>query len=122
MTKQKVILTKWRGRITRAIERGAFTSTDMRLSLNWAKCAIGERDCLCEKVIPNHPTYTTDSWLTTSEYEENNARSAVVSNRIFSKVATLGLRFYTAVTNNKPKKALEILKTIERLPKEKFYK
>jgi len=121
MTQAKVILKKWRTRIAKAKKRGRFTDYDHELSLNWAKCAVGERDCMCEKVIPKNPTViASPSWH--RESEQNLERSSIVTRKMYVKVSKLGSDFHTHVSSNSFDKALDVIKTIESLPKEKFYR
>ena len=119
--KPQVILKKWRTRIAKAKKRGRFTDYDQELSLNWAKCAVGERDCMCEKVIPKNPTvFSSPSWHRTSE--QNLERASVIKRMMYSKVSKLGSDFHTYVSANSFDKALDVIKKIESLPKEKFYR
>lgn len=119
--KPKIILKKWRARIAKAKKRGRFTDYDQELSLNWAKCAVGERDCMCEKVIPKDPAvFTSPSWHI--ESEQNVERASVIRQKMYTKVSTLGSDFHTYVSSNSFDKALDVIKKIESIPKEKFYR
>ena len=106
--KAQVILKRWRARITRAQKRGKFTSHDISLSYDWEKCAVGERDCMCEKVIPRD--------------DLNITKSDIVRNNMFFRVVRLGSRFHSAVGAHNFKEALQIIKQIESIPKKRFYK
>ncbi|HEC66181.1 hypothetical protein LCGC14_2382440 [marine sediment metagenome] len=106
--KAQVILKKWRGRIERAQKRGKFTDNDRRDAYDWSKCAVGERDCMCEKILQSEPS--------------NFIRSDIVRNGINDKVARLGSRFHTEILNNNFRGALAIIKRIELAPKKRFYK
>ena len=50
--KPKIILKKWRARIAKAKKRGRFTDYDHELSLNWAKCAVGDSVFRCPGWTP----------------------------------------------------------------------
>ncbi len=121
--KQQVILKKWRARIDKAKTRGYFTDYDKSLALNWGKCAIGERDCMCEKVIPNNPSV----WNQSENYdilisEKNSQRGSVVARKMYARVSKLGSGFHTCVILDRFDKALAVLKQIEVIPKERFYR
>lgn len=119
--KPKIILKKWRARIAKAKKRDSFTEYDQELSLNWAKCAVGERDCMCEKLIPKNPTvFTSPSWHRDSE--QNVERASIIKQKMYAKVSELGSDFHTYVSANNFDKALDIIKKIESIPKEKFYR
>ena len=119
--KPKIILKKWRARIAKAKKRGRFTDYDHELSLNWAKCAVGERDCMCEKVIPTDPAvFTSPSWHI--ESEQNVQRASIIKQKMYAKVSQLGSDFHTFVSSNKFDRALDVIKKIESIPKEKFYR
>jgi len=119
--KPKIILKKWRARIARAKKRGHFTDFDHELSLDWSRCAVGERDCMCEKMIPKHP-YISMNRPWSSSVELNRIRADVVTTKLFGKVSNLGSNFHTHIVNDKFSKALKVLKDIEELPKKKFYR
>ena len=107
--KQQVILKKWRARIIKAKARGHFTEHDIGSARDWSKCAVGERDCMCEKVIPTH-----DSIF--------QLQSEAIKNRIYTKVTRVGTNFYTNVLKDNFEGALKTLKEIESIPKERFYR
>ncbi len=104
---QHVILKKWRGRIEKAIKRGHFTMKDKHDAYSWNKCAVGERDCMCEKIIPKDMI--------------NYDKGEVVRTKMFDRVVTLGSLFHVHVSADKPKQALKTLEKIEAIPKKRFY-
>jgi len=106
--KAKVILKRWRARISRARKRGHFTDHDMHDAYDWSKCAVGERDCMCEKVIPS------------DGYNFSNAQT--IREKLQKRVGVLGSTFHTAVIGNHFREALGIIREIESLPKKRFYK
>ncbi len=119
--KVKVILKKWRNRIAKAKKRGYFTSFDHELALDWGRCAVGERDCLCEKMIPKKPNiWTQPSWEL--EYKRNEIKATIVEEKMYDRVTKLGATFYNHVVANNLDEAFDVLKKIETLPKEKFYR
>ncbi len=106
--KQQVILKKWRARIERAEKRGYFTDKDKHDSYDWAKCAVGERDCMCEKVIPKD-IYSL-------------SKHDLVRKKMFAKVVDLGGIFHSQVHVDNFKGVLKTLEKIETLPKKRFYR
>ena len=119
--KPQVILKKWRERIAKAKKRGHFTEFDRELALDWSRCAVGERDCMCEKMIPKNPQIKMyRPW--SSSVELNRLRADIVTMRLFAKVSTLGSNFHTHIINDKFSSALKVLKDIEELPKNEFYR
>ncbi len=109
MTNPKVILKKWRARIERARKRGRFTANDISSSYDWAKCVVGERDCICEKIIAN-------------KVNVFKSKGDLVRDKMFPKVVDLGGDFHSRVYLGNFDGALEILEKIEKIPKTRFYR
>ena len=88
------LLTEWRWRTERAIQRGRFTMQDSYFAWHWGRCAVGEARRYYNIPVHQH-------WRPSQRCPIN------------SQLRSLGVRFNKAVQRDRMSQALRIIGEIE---------